>query len=285
MDLSGVADHSSEPVDYERYGFGPDGSPIRDRSETIRLATLDMPGGTRIEFSGDLFSNHIGMVEVGGDSHVGVTFGLESKVSLLDMYTRLVPKDVPVPEMLLKHTARTETEYEELRKRYPHQECVEEPIQVPDDYDELDFSAGTPVPRANPTLHSGFWDCNKGADDFQKFACQGGSPSGFIPFCDEHRQYNFLDRWTGKAANKRRYSFSITAVCNTPIGYLRHYYKFAGNWWLLFDITLPPDYWVAAHWKGAWGPAGKLNRWVRHGVLDTPAGGAYFRAFTAMHNG
>ncbi len=267
---------SDELIDYERYGFGPDGASIGGRTETIRLAVLNMPHETKIEFWGAPALEQIGVVEISSGSDASPIIYGEPNLSLLDMYTRMVPKDVPVPEMLLR--LAVPTDYEELRKKHPSQEYVEEPIWVTDD--QLDnLVAVTPMARG-ATTNSGVWNCSQGTASFQSFACNGSFPSGTIQWCDASPQSNFRDRWT---QSRRRYSFSITAVCNTQIGYVRHYHRLGSNWFLLYDSSIPQNRWASVRWGGIAGPAGRRARWVRHGVLNTPAG-AYFRAYTAMYN-
>jgi hypothetical protein len=185
-----VSRQVDERIDYERYGFGPDGGSIRPaRSETMRLAVLEMPHGTRIEFWGDPVEDEVGMIELGGNSDVRPTFRLEPDQSFLQMYTRLVSKDVPVPEIFLK--LEDPAEYETLRKKYPFQEYIEEPIEVADDQ----FDRVVSTPRASgPSSDSGVWNCNLGTQAFDNFACNGSYPSNAWIWCDASQHFNFLDR-------------------------------------------------------------------------------------------
>src|SRR4051812_17217962 len=269
----------ASPVDYERYGFGPDGGSIRPaRSETLRLATLILPRGTRMEFWGNPAEGEVGVIERGGNPHAPhgrPTFGREPNLSMLEMYTRLAPKDAPVPELLLK--LKDSAAQAALKKQFRFQELVEEPIAVSDDQFDL---AITPVATASSDSGGGGWNCNLVAADFQDFACNGSYPSNAWLWCDAGKHYNFLDRWTG-CSHKRKKSLGITAVCNTEIGYVRHYYQncVSGNWHLSHDWSIPEGHWAWTKYTGTI----KRARWVRHGVLATPAG-AYFRAFTAIYN-
>jgi hypothetical protein len=270
-----VGDQIDEQIDYLRYGFGPDGASIGRQPETIRLALLNMPNGAKIEFWGAPGEDQIGMMQMSGEGDTSPILAQEADLSFLDLYTQLVPKDVPVPEMLLR--LAPPTDYEELKRKYPSQEYIEEPIQISDD--QFDLVADTPIFRSSST-NSGSWNCaEQGTAEFQSFACSGINTSGTIRWCDASRQFNFRDRWTN---SKRKRSLSITAVCNTEIGYVQHWHWFAGNWFKLYDASLPPNRWTSVLWTGISGPGGRRRRWVRHGVLNTPAG-AYFRAFTAMY--
>lgn len=271
---------NDEPIDYRSLGFGPDGRPIRPiHPETIRLAAVELPHGTKIELWGSPADGEVGFIEI-GDAHTRPTFGREPNLSTLEMYTRLVPKDVPVPELLLK-LEDTEAQAA-LRKQYSFQELIEEPIVISDDQFDLALPAGGA--RSGTGFDSGYgpWNCNKGTQDFTNFACNGYAPPDVyaVTWCDPSKHYKFLDRRTS-CRQKRFKSLGVTAVCNTRIGYVRHFYRncVSGIWTELAGAAIPDGYWAWTRYTGIL----KRARWVQHGVLPTPAG-AYFRAFTAMYN-
>lgn len=262
-----------ETVDYAPLGYGPDGAPIRPiLSETIRLAALALPHGTKIEFWGNPAENEAGLIETGGSAYFRPTFGTAPNLSLFEMYTRLAPKDVPVPELLLK-LADPATQ-EGVKKKFRFQEVIEEPVVVSDEFDIV-------MPNATRSSDSGTfpWNCSKGAQDFESIACNGSYPSNAWIWCDPGKHTTPLNRWTS-CDHKRKKSLALTAVCNTTIGYVQHYYKncVSGNWHLAGDWSLSPG----GSWT-RWDGLSRRARKVRHGVLNTAAG-AYFRAFTAVYS-
>ncbi|MGQ7247936.1 hypothetical protein ACUN9Y_11410 [Halomonas sp. V046] len=265
-------DADDRPVDSLAVGLGPDGAPVVDVSPDTRpLARIALSNGNQIEFigvKGGDDETEVGVREIGvPDRQTGATVPTEARLPALEMYLKLVPKDAPIPAMLLQLDPKTDKKAFKARSV----EVVDDVIPV--DLDEAGLAS--PSARIGPSGGGGpgqqYCVPGDGYNLFRNHNCETISiPSNTWWWCDHQAHYYFRDRWTSN--HKRRYSLGVTTACHGPAA-TQHYYKNAfGNWKHRHTWHLPSGYWQWTRWEGS--SVIKRDRWIQHRCVT--GGGASF---------
>lgn len=253
-------DQQFDSYDFLTAGLGPDGEPVEGGTpESITLARLELTNGNLFEIVGiknGREGNEVGIRELGGGPRDSAPTFYPNRLSILEMYIKLVSKGTPIPKMLAKSDKNVDKAF--LKKREVVK-FIEEPILV-----DLDK-------RGITSVETDSHYCSGGYNSFQNDMCADASyPSNTWWWCDPAANFYWRDRWTTN--HKRKNSLGITAACSGPASTAHYYKNIWGNWKHNKTWHLPSGYWHWTKWEGG----SPRDRWIRHRAI-LQGGSSYIR--------
>lgn len=198
------------------------------------------------------------VLEETGGLNTAPLFGEDADV--LSVYLTLAPRDLPVPRSVAG--VADDSGREQMRGR-EIVEALAAPVDVNDPF--LGFLAHDG--------QTGTWDCSKGTNDFEAFACQGSGTRK--EFCDSGT-WTDLARNSGSIRVKR--SLGIFVACGTHVQIQHQYRDCCSGWRKLHETWIPGGHWMSSRYTGA----AKWRRRVEYDRVYQPQG-SYLRAYSAFY--